>query len=137
LFIVPTPTIVTSLRPTPDALTTVLGRGEMLRLQGRLLPLFRLGELFGVKAPIAEATEALAVVVEDNHQQAALLVDELLGQQQIVIKSLGDLLQGAVGIAGGAVMGNGRVGLIVDIAGLLRLASTTGEPGAASLADVA
>ncbi|MCC7492807.1 MAG: chemotaxis protein CheA [Fimbriimonadaceae bacterium] len=125
-YIVPTLSIITTVRPTPGALHTVIGQGEMLQVQGRLLPLHRLSDVYGVRDAEPDALNALAIVVEEDGRQAAFLADELLGQQQIVIKSLGELLRGIAGLAGGAVMPDGRVGLIVDVAGLLRLAE--GEP---------
>lgn len=121
-YIMPTLSIVTTVRPAAEALSTVVGRGELLMVQGDLMPLHRLADLFGVPDATAAATDALAVVVEEDGRRAAFLADELLGQQQIVIKSLGETFQGVGGLAGGAVMPDGRVGLIVDVAGLLRLA---------------
>ncbi len=126
-YILPTLSIVTTVRPTTETLSTVIGQGELLQVQGTWLPLHRLAELFGIEQATAEATDALAVVVEEDGRKAAFLADELLGQQQIVIKSLGEALQGVPGLAGGAVMPDGRVGLIVDVAGLLRLAEGDGE----------
>jgi len=126
-YVVPTLSIVTSLRPTDQVLSTVIGRGEMVDVQGELLPLYRLHALFAVAGARETATEALAVVVEDDGKRACLLVDQLLGQQQIVIKTLGETLQGIPGISGGAIMPDGRVGLILDVGGLVRLAHI-GEP---------
>jgi len=122
-YIVPTLNIVRSVRPRPQDLSTVLHRGEMLSLQGELIPLFRLAELFEIEGAQQDPTEGLVVVVEDEGRQIGLLTDELVGQQQIVIKTLGEALQGVRGISGGAIMPDGRVGLILDVGGLIRLAS--------------
>ncbi|HOC39718.1 MAG TPA: chemotaxis protein CheW, partial [Thermodesulfobacteriota bacterium] len=70
-----------------------------------------------------DPSKALVVVVEDSGQYAGVLADELLGQQQIVIKSLGETMRGIRGISGGAIMGDGRVGLILDIGGLVKIAN--------------
>jgi len=121
-YVIPTLSIVTTVRPTPEMCNSVLGDGEMLRVQGEVLPLFRLAGLFDVAGAKSDPTEALAVIVDDDGQRACLLVDELLGQQQIVIKSLGDALQDITGVSGGAIMPDGRVGLILDVTGLVRLA---------------
>jgi two-component system chemotaxis sensor kinase CheA len=121
-YVLPTLSIVSSMQPRPETLSTVLGRGEMLTVQGRQLSLYRLADLFGLADAEREATAALAVVVESGGQQFALLVDELLGQQQIVIKSLGESLRNLPGLTGGAIMPDGRVGLILDVNGLGRLA---------------
>jgi two-component system chemotaxis sensor kinase CheA len=125
-YIIPTLSIVRTVAADGGNVESVLGRGEMLKLQGRLLPLFRLAELFA--AP-GDERGRLAVVVDDDGRQAALAVDELLGQQQIVIKSLGEALRGQPGLSGGAVMPDGTVGLILDVGGLVRLAhENVGEP---------
>lgn len=126
-YIIPTVSIVRSLQPKAEHLSTVLKRGEMLQLQGRLIPLFRLATLFSVDGAERDATQALVVVVEENGRQVGILADELLGQQQIVIKSLGEAMQGLPGISGGAIMADGRVGLILDVGGLVRIASSGGS----------
>ncbi len=121
-LIVPTLSIVRSIRPRPEEITTVLGRGELIDVQGRLIPLFRIGALFGMNAATTDPTEGIVVIVEEAGHHVGLLADELLGQQQIVIKSLGEWMHGLPGIAGGAIMTDGRVGLILDSAALIRLA---------------
>lgn len=121
-YIIPTLSVLISLRPEPGQLSTALGTGQMLAHQGRQLPLFRLDEIFGIDGAEQDPTRALAVVVEDDGRQVVLLVDELLGQQQIVIKSLGESVRGIPGISGGAIMPDGKVGLILDVGGVLRLA---------------
>ncbi|OPZ20104.1 MAG: Chemotaxis protein CheA [candidate division BRC1 bacterium ADurb.BinA364] len=121
-YILPTLSITTSLRPERAELATALQRGEMLKVQGRLIPLFRLSGLFGIPGAEPDPTRAIIVVVESDGKQAGLLVDELLGQQQIVIKSLGEMMSGIPGIAGGAIMPDGAVGLILDVSGLVSLA---------------
>jgi two-component system chemotaxis sensor kinase CheA len=130
-YIIPTLSIIMSIRPETQQISTVVGRDEMLMLQGRLLPLFRLGELFIVQDAIKVITEGIVIVVEDEGRQVGLLVDEILGQQQIVIKSLGEALQGIPGIAGGAIMPDGNVGLILDVGGLVRNVGPTMESGVA------
>ncbi len=121
-FILPTISILRSVRPEPDSVSTVNDRGEMIDLQGRLLPVLRLHEILGVEGGCSEITDGLLVVTEGNGSNAALLVDELLGQQQIVIKSLGDGLGDVPCVAGAAILGDGSVGLILDVDGLLKLA---------------
>lgn len=121
-YVLPTLSIVISLRPTPNEINTVVGRGEMLSLQGRLLPLFRLYQTLEIGGAVKDPCEGTVVVVESDGARVGLLVDEILGQQQIVIKSLGESLRGLPGIAGGAIMPDGRVGLILDVGGLVRLA---------------
>ncbi len=124
-YLIPTTDIQSSLRPEPSMLTTVSSRGELLTLRGAPIPLFRLSRLFEVEGAIDDSSQALAVVVGDGEGQCALLVDELLDQQQVVIKSLGDGIGTILGLSGGAILADGRVGLIVDTAGLLTLARQT------------
>lgn len=125
-YIVPTVSIHLSLRPQKDSLSTVAGKGEMVLLRGELLPVFRLHRLFGVRSAIEDATRGLLVVVGSEDCRCALLVDELLGQQQVVAKSLGNGIGKIQGISGGAILGDGRVGLILDTNELIKLARTVG-----------
>lgn len=122
-YIIPTLSIVMSLRPEERQISTVVGRGEMMSLQGHLLPLFRTAHVFGIADGGQDISEGIVVVVENEGRRTGLLVDEILGQQQIVIKSLGESMQGIPGIAGGAIMPDGNVGLILDVGGLVRLAN--------------
>ena len=121
-YLVPTVNIRLSLRPTPDILPTIAGRGEILMLRGEPIPLIRLHRMFNIQTAIEDPTEGLVVVVEDGKRQSALLVDELLGQRQVVAKSLGDGLGTVRGISGGAILGDGRVGLMLDLAEIADLA---------------
>jgi two-component system chemotaxis sensor kinase CheA len=121
-YIVPTLAITMSLRPSQRQLSTVMGRGEMLRLHGDLIPVFRLHDLFSVEGAMHDPARALIIVVEAAGKRAGLMVDELLGQQQIVIKSLGDSFSGLDGISGGAIMSDGSIGLILDASAIIRLA---------------
>ncbi|HEY3323297.1 MAG TPA: Hpt domain-containing protein [Planctomycetota bacterium] len=128
-YILPTLSVVRSVRPAPGQVATVLNRGELLRLGEQVLPLFRLDRIFEVAGATQNATEALVCVVEDEGSQIGLLVDELIGQQQVVIKTLGPDMQGLPGISGGAIMPDGQVGLILDVGGLVRLARQSPPEG--------
>ncbi|HOV76550.1 MAG TPA: chemotaxis protein CheA [Sedimentisphaerales bacterium] len=121
-YIIPINAIVRSLRPTREQISTVQGRGEMVLERGELIPLVRLYRLLGVVPSTEEPTEALIVVVEEDGRKCCLMVDDLLAQQQVVIKSLGEALGRVRGVSGGAIMGDGRVTLILDIPGLVELA---------------
>ncbi len=123
-YVIPTVSIVRSVQPRSGDLSTVLKHGEMLVQQGRLIPIFRLAHLFEIKNAENEPTKAIVVVVEDNGRQAGLLIDELVGSQQIVIKTLGEALGNLPGISGSAIMPNGRVGLILDVGGLVKLVNS-------------
>jgi len=121
-YIIPTLTVVRLIRPAPEDITHVFDKGEMLAFEGSHLPLFRLSQLFDVGDAKTNPHEAMVVVVEDEGRKIGLVADQLLGQQSIVIKSLGEAVQGTDGVAGGAIMSDGNVALILDIAGLVRVA---------------
>ena len=128
-FIVPLTHIHMSFRPEPSMLSTVVGKGEMVLLRGELMPVVRLHRLFDVPNAVESPLEGLLMIVGDGHKRTALLVDELLGQQQVVAKALGDGLGKVEGVSGGAILGDGRVGLILDVNETLALAQTV-EAGA-------
>lgn len=121
-YIVPTLSVVESLRPSYEDIHTVSGKGELLNLRGELIPMFRIGRLFRIDDAIENPTEALAMIVEDQGRRMALVVDSLIGQQQVVIKNLGHSLGRVMGISGGAVMSDGAVGLILDVSEVMRVA---------------
>ena len=121
-YIVPTMAILESFKPKKEDYFTVKSKGEMVMARGNLIPLIRLDQLFGIKGDSKSPWDGLVVVVENKEEQRGLLLDELLGQEEIVIKSLGEALKSTIGLAGGAILGDGRVGLILDIAGMFELA---------------
>jgi len=126
-YVIPTVSIIRSVKPEPADISTVLNQGQMLSLQGGLIPLFKLSTLYnlngGSNGNGNGHDNELVVVVEDDNQQAGFIIDELIGRQQVVIKSLGDTMREIPGIAGGAIMPNGRVGLILDVGGLVKHAN--------------
>ena len=121
-YIIPITSIVHSLKPKAGQISTIQNKGEMVMFRGEMLKLIRLYRLFGTVPVTEDPTEALLMIVEEEGKKCCLLVDELLGQQQVVIKSLGEGLGNAKGISGGAIMGDGKVSLILDIPGLMQLA---------------
>ncbi len=124
-YIIPTLSIIISLKPTEKEINSVIGKGEVLSFHGKLINLYKLYKLFDIPNAVEKYTDGTVIVVEAGNTQIGLLVDEILGQQQIVIKSLGEALKGIPGIAGGAIMPDGKVGLILDIPGLIKLADET------------
>lgn len=121
-YIIPISSIQLTFRPAPDQLSSVTGKGEMVMLRGELMPIFRFHRIFAVHGAIEDPTRGLLVVVSDGERRCALLVDELLEQQQVVAKSLGSGIGKVKGISGGAILGDGRVGLILDAPEILELA---------------
>ncbi len=128
-YVIPTLSIITSVKADRADLSTVLNRGEMLSLQGKLIPLFRLANLFHIDGAEKDQDQPLIVVVENDGNQAGLIVDELVDRQQVVIKTLGEAMQNLPGISGGAIMPNGRVGLILDVTGVVKLANAGNGDG--------
>jgi len=117
-YIVPIFAVREMLKPAEAAISTVQGREEMAMVRGALLPLIRLHRRFGVEARFENPWDSLLIVSENGGKQFCLMVDELIGKQEVVIKSLGETMRNIPGVAGGAILGDGRVGLILDLEGL-------------------
>jgi len=119
-YIIPINAIISSVRPQEEQISSIQNRSEVVVLRGELMPLLRLHDLFGVGDAQQDPTQGLLVIVEEGEHKCCLLVDDLLGQQQVVIKSLTGL--GKIkGISGGAIMGDGHVSLILDVPGLIEM----------------
>ncbi len=113
-FILPSTSVQMALRPTRELLSRVQGTGEVLDHRGKILPIHRLHRRFGIPGAIEQPTEAILVIVESAGRTHALLVDEMVNKQEVVIKSLGSYLQNLRGVAGGAILGDGNIALILD-----------------------
>lgn len=121
-YIVPLVSIVVSLQVKRAQISRLAGHNEVLRFRDEYVPVIRLHELFGVKPRATELEDGLIVVVEGDGRRAGLFVDELLGQQQVVIKSLEVNYRRVEGVSGATILGDGSVALILDIPGLIRIA---------------
>lgn len=117
-YILPIFMVKEMFRPTADALSTVPDGGEMVMVRGSLLPILRLYRRFGVIPTSEDPTESVLVVVEGGRKNFCVQVDQLIGKQEVVIKSLGETFSNVTGVAGGSILGDGRVGLILDVEGL-------------------
>jgi len=126
VFIVPLGMVVESLLPTPADVRTIAGQSRVLRVREDYLPLIDLAGQYGLPASTrAQADDApprVAVVVEADGRRLALEVDELLGQQQVVVKNLESNYKRIAGVSGATILGDGRVALIVDAGGLAQAA---------------
>jgi two-component system, chemotaxis family, sensor kinase CheA len=120
-YIVPTVFIKETLRPHPEEISTVQKKGDLVKVRNSLIPLIRLHSLLGVVPRKREPWEALVIVVENEGRQKCLMVDDLIGKQEVVIKNLGEKLNRVRGVAGATIMGDGRVGLILDIHGIFEI----------------
>ncbi|MFZ4791508.1 MAG: chemotaxis protein CheA [Candidatus Competibacteraceae bacterium] len=120
-YIIPLLSIVESVQIRAETVNRVAGKGEVLRFRGQHLPVLRLYEQFGAEGAVTNLEKGLLVVVEADGRQVGLFVDDLQGQQQISIKSLEKNFRRVAGVAGATILGDGRVGLILDISGLIRV----------------
>ncbi|MFC6669817.1 chemotaxis protein CheA [Marinobacterium aestuariivivens] len=128
--IVPLVSIIETLQTGPQSLNRVAGAERLLHFRDEYIPLLRLGETFGLDSDGGDNRSRLVVVVEAGERRAGLVVDELLGQQQVVIKSLESNFRRVEGLAGATILGDGRVALILDVAGLVKRGPDA-RPGAA------
>lgn len=129
-YIIPTLAVRESFRPLPGMVSTVQGRGEVVSVRGRLTPLLRLGAYLNTPARALDPTQGIVVVVESGADCRCLLVDDLIGKQEVVIKSLGDTFRNHADFAGAAILGDGRVGLILDVNAIVKRKSRNGETAA-------
>jgi len=114
-YVVPLFAVREMFRPTEESVWTVQNRAEMVLVRGGLLPLVRLSSRFGVPAQSDSPLESVVIVAEVEGKPFCLLVDELVGKQEVVIKSLGETFKRVKGVAGGTILGDGKVALILDL----------------------
>ena len=127
-YIFPLFAIREMFRPTAETVWSVEHRAEMAGLRGSPLPVLRLHRLFQVNRASENPLEAVLVVAEVEGRRFCVLVDEVIGKQEVLIKALGETLKDVHGIAGGAILGDGRVGLILDLERLFEQAQVDDEP---------
>ena len=121
VYVIPLAFIVESLQPRREAINTIAGRGRVIHVRDDYLPLVTLGEVFRTDDCLRDPEAGLVIILESAGGRAALLVDDLLGQQQVVIKSLEANYRKVPGVSGATIMGDGRVALILDVETLVKL----------------
>ena len=121
-FILPATSVQMALRPAQETISTIQGTGEVMELRGRIMPLHRLHRRFNIAADVDKPWEGIVVIIEHSGRTSALLVDEMISKQEVVIKSLGSFMQGLPGVSGGAILGDGNIALILDPASILQAA---------------
>lgn len=124
IYIIPLVSIVESLQVRSDEIKGVVGKASLYRLRDEYIPIVRLHDVFSIGTECHKLEEGLLVVVEGEGIKIALFIDDLLGQQQVVIKSLETHYKKVKGISGATILGDGTVALIIDVAGLIRLSQT-------------
>ncbi len=120
-YIIPLISIVETIQTSSDQVNRIAGKAELFKLRGEHLPVLRLYELFNVHADSNNINDGLLVVAESGGQRVGIFVDELLNQQQVVIKSIEANYRQMAGISGATILGDGKVALILDVPGLIRL----------------
>ena len=129
-YIVPLLSILESIQPKADAVKTIVGKGEVMNVRGTYHPMMRLYEVFDLEPEHKDPTKAILMVLETEGERVAVMVDEILGQQQVVIKSMEQNFRKVEGIAGATILADGTVGFILDVRGLLELARQGGPVAA-------
>jgi two-component system chemotaxis sensor kinase CheA len=122
-YIIPSLSIIESLRPTDKMLSLAAGRGEIINVRGEILPLLRLHRLLGMAGEGLAIRDSHVVVVEGLGHKIGIAVDDVLTQQQVVIKPLGQGLGDTDYLSGAAILSDGRVGLILNVDKLSSLAT--------------
>src|SRR5262249_22057861 len=120
-YIVPLVSIVESLQIDPALVSAIAAQTRLYKLRADYIPMVPLADLFHLSREATALTDGLLVVVEGEGRKVGLVVDDLLGQQQVVIKSLETNFRHIEGVAGATILGNGTVALILDVTGLLHL----------------
>ncbi|MBI3351470.1 MAG: chemotaxis protein CheW [Nitrospirae bacterium] len=123
VYIAPLTSIVESIRPRRNEIKTVVGKGEVVEVRGEYVPIARLYQLLDVNSDLTDPALAVLVLVESEGKRLAIMVDELLGQQQVVIKSLEQNFRRVDGVAGATILGDGHVAFILDVHGVITLMS--------------
>jgi two-component system, chemotaxis family, sensor kinase CheA len=121
-YIVPLLSILESIRPKADMVKTLIGKGEVVNVRGAFYPIVRLYEVFDLQPEHKNPAEAILLILETEGERVVVMVDEILGQQQVVIKSIEENFRKVDGVAGATILGDGTVGLILDVRGLVKLA---------------
>ena len=121
IFIIPLNFIVESLQPKPEDIKEISGQGQVVHVREEYLPLIALHKLFNIQTRIINPAEGILVLLETEGKKVALFVDELVGQHQVVIKSLESNYRKVPGVSGATIMGDGRVALIMDVGALVKL----------------
>ncbi len=125
IYVIPLNLIVETLQPRAEDIKTVTGEGRMVHVRGEYLPIIALHSLFNHATDITDPTKGVLVLIEADGKKSALFVDRLVGQQQVVIKSLETNFKKVPGVSGATIMGDGCVALILDVSAIIQMGQTT------------
>ena len=120
IYILPLGYVVESLQPRREDVREIAGRGQVLKVRGEYLPLIALHGVFGIESRAVDPADGIVVILESEGKRAALLIDDLVGQQHVVVKNLESNYRKVAGISGATILGDGGVSLILDVAALVR-----------------
>jgi len=123
IYILPLASVIESLKPAAESTRGITGKGRVIRVREEYLPLIPMHEVFGIEARYTDPQDGIVVVLEAEGKKAALLVDSLVGQQQVVVKNIESNYRRISGISGATILGDGNVSLILDVPSLLRMGS--------------
>jgi two-component system chemotaxis sensor kinase CheA len=120
IYILPLGFVIESLQPAPEDVKEISGKGRVVKVRGEYLPLIPLYQIFDIVPRYSDPCQGILVIVETEGRKACLFVDELVGQQQVVVKNLESNYRKVAGISGATILGDGGVSLILDVAALIR-----------------
>lgn len=127
IYILPLGFVVESLQPAPEDIRDIAGRGRVIKVREDYLPLIPLHQMFNIVPRFTDPCEGIVVILESEGRKAALFVDELVGQQQVVVKNLESNYRKVTGISGATILGDGGVALILDVSALIRSSRQLGD----------
>ncbi|MBY0556845.1 MAG: chemotaxis protein CheA [Burkholderiaceae bacterium] len=120
VYILPLGFVVESLQPVPDDVKEISGKGRVIKVRGEYLPLVPLYQMFDITPRYTDPCQGIVVIIETEGRKACLFIDELVGQQQVVVKNLESNYRKVTGISGATILGDGGVALILDVTALIR-----------------
>ncbi|WP_431477405.1 chemotaxis protein CheA [Massilia eburnea] len=120
VYILPLGFVLESLQPAPEDVKEISGKGRVIKVRGEFLPLIPLYQIFDIAPRFTDPCQGILVIVETEGKKACLFVDELVGQQQVVVKNLESNYRKVTGISGATILGDGGVSLILDVTALVR-----------------
>ncbi|HBF49928.1 MAG TPA: chemotaxis protein CheA [Massilia sp.] len=132
IYILPLGYVVESLQPRREDIRDIAGRGQVLKVRGEYLPLIALHTVFAIEPRSSDPADGIVVILESEGRRAALLIDDLVGQQHVVVKNLEANYRKVSGISGATILGDGGVSLILDVAALVRSSRQVADEALAS-----
>jgi two-component system chemotaxis sensor kinase CheA len=120
VYILPLGFVIESLQPAPEDVKEISGKGRVIKVRGEYLPLVPLYQMFDIAPRFTDPCQGIVVIIETDGRKAGLFIDDLVGQQQVVVKNLESNYRKVAGISGATILGDGGVSLILDVAALIR-----------------